>query len=59
MIDDSLDLSSVEKYTVNGKRIVLIIPLSVFKKCIGRHFDVRYNYSDIKSPTSNKKPCAI
>ena len=48
-----------KKYTVNGKRIVSKMPLSLFKNGLVNHFDIRFKQNDIRWPQSIRKPRVI
>ena len=48
VIDALFNLSLFEKYTVNRKRIVSKMPLSIFQQCIVRTFGVHYKQNDIQ-----------
>ena len=45
-----------DKYTVNGKRVVSKMPLSLFKQCLVNHFDIRFKKHDIIWPSRLIKP---
>ena len=38
---------SADKYTINGKRIVKNMPLSIFQDRLVEHFDIRFKKNDI------------
>ena len=45
-----------QKFTLNGKRIVSKMPLSLFRKCLVEHFDIRSKMNDIVWPHRMNKP---
>ena len=47
---------SCKKYTVNGNRIVSKMPLSLFRKCLLEHFDIRFKMNDIVWPQHIHNP---
>ena len=47
--------SCFTKYTVNDKRIVSKMPLSLFQNCLVNHFDLHFKKNDICWPQSNRK----
>ena len=50
-VEDITHISSLcDKYTVDGSRIVSKMPLSLFRKCLVNHFDIRYKRNDIVWP---------
>ena len=51
--------TSADKYTVNGKRIVKKIPLSIFQDRLVEHFDIRFKKNDIVWPRRINTPAAI
>ena len=55
--DNNNEISTIcDKYTVNGKRIVSKMPLSLFRHCLVNHFDIRFKKNDIVWPQRLKKP---
>ena len=52
--------SCFDDYTMNGKRIVRKMPLSLFRQCLVNHFDIRFKNDLVKWPKQFKnKPSAI
>ena len=45
--DTNITSLSFEKYTVNGKRIVHEMPLTLFRKCLVQHFDIKFKRNEI------------
>ena len=45
-----------EKYTKDGERIVLKMPLNIFRQCLVNHFDIRFKKNDITWPGRMNKP---
>ena len=43
-------------YTVDGKRVVSKMPLSLFQNCLVNHFDIRFKHKTIGWPQRCKKP---
>ena len=51
-INDATDLfNKCEKYSKHGKRIVSKMTLSLFRKCLVNHFQIRFEQKDIVWPT--------
>ena len=57
VLDDSEHISrSCQKYTVNGKRIVHDMPLSLFRKCLINHFNIRFKQNTVVWPKRIQVP---
>ena len=48
-----------DKYTIDGKRVVYTIPLSIFQDRLVGHFDIWFNKYEIVWPKRMKTPSAI
>ena len=44
------------KFTNNGKRMVSMMPLKLFRECLVQHFDIRFKNNDIVWPARFNKP---
>ena len=51
--------STYDKYTIDGKRVVKNMPLSIFQDRLVEHFDIRFKKNDIVWPKRMKTPSAI
>jgi len=47
------------KYTINGKRVVKNMPLSIFQDRLVEHLNIRFKKNDINWPRRMKTPSAI
>ena len=57
--DEGNRIINYNRYTVNGKRVVSKMPLSVFQNCLVENFDIRYKQNDIIWPRHIKQPQVI
>ena len=54
--NDAKDMSKqCQKYTVDGKRVVSKMPLSLFQNCLVNHFDIQFKENSIVWPRHIKK----
>ena len=51
--------STYDKYTIDGKRVVKNMPLSIFQDRLVEHFNIRFKKNDIVWPKRMKTPFAI
>ena len=54
--DTNITSLSFEKYTVNGKRIVHKMPLTLFRKYLVQHFDIKFKRNEIVWPCHIREP---
>ena len=51
--------TSADKYTINGKRVVKNMSLSIFQDRLVEHFDIRFKKNDIVWPRRINTPAVI
>ena len=53
---NSAHTQDFEKYVVDGKRVVKLMPLEIFQERLVEHFDIRYKQKSIVWPARLSKP---
>ena len=57
--DTTMKIKSYMKYTVDGKRVIHKMPLSIFQERLIEHFDIRFKRNTIVWLTRFKTPSVI